>query len=165
MQRCSRSIGLVMAVLLLGSCNSTQGSSSGSIETYKNQRFGFESIYPDTWRSTPPPSNLDGQTFYHPQNPDIQISVWAGYRVSPPPTVRDAMPQEDRPPSSENFTTRQGLNGDLTVEIGTQTSTINLTLMADNISYHFEGRSPSSSFADYYRLFYNVASQYQIEER
>jgi hypothetical protein len=159
MQKRFRNIGLAIVILLLGSCRSIDLDAPLSLKTYKNQRFGFESIYPDNWRSTPPPSNLDGQTFYHPQNPDIQISVWANYQLSPSKT------NSSSPNSIENFTTRQGLNGALTVEVGAQTSAIHLTLVEDRISYHFEGRSPSLAFADYYRLFYDVASQYQIDKR
>jgi hypothetical protein len=159
MQKRFRTIGLAIAILLLGSCGSGKIGAPLSSKTYQNQRFGFESIYPDNWRSTPPPSNLDGQTFYHPQNPDIQISVWANYQLSPPDADSASLK------SIKNFTTRQGLNGALTVEVGAQTSAIHLTLVEDRISYHFEGRSPSLAFADYYRLFYDVASQYQIDNK
>jgi hypothetical protein len=158
MQKNFRNIGIVIAILLLGSCRPIEIDSSVSLKTYKNQRFGFESIYPGNWRATPTPSNLDGQTFYHPQNPDIQISVWANYQLSTSNTD-DAAPN-----SNPNFTTRQGLSGALTVEVGNQTSAIHLTLVEDRISYHFEGRSPSLTFADYYHLFYDVASQYQIDQ-
>lgn len=157
MQKRFPNIGLAIAILLLGSCRSGDIGSSLSLKTYKNQRFGFESIYPDNWRSTPPPSNLDGQTFYHPQNPDVQISVWASYQLSP------SYADSPSPRSIENFTTRQGLNGALTVVVGAQTSAIHLILEDDLVSYHFEGRSPSLAFADYYRLFYDVARQYQID--
>ncbi|MGB3561314.1 MAG: hypothetical protein WBA24_22455 [Geitlerinemataceae cyanobacterium] len=157
MQKRFSNIGLTMAILLLGSCGSGEIDFPLSSKTYKNPRFGFESIYPGDWRSTPSPSNLDGRTFYHPRNPDVQISVWAGYQLS--------SPQSDSllPNSMENFTTRQGLNGALRVEVGTQTSVLHLTLVDDRVSYHFEGRSPSLSFADYYSLFYDVARQYQID--
>lgn len=152
-------IGLAIALLFLESCQLQQLDSGVSLKTYQNQRFGFESIYPDTWRATPPPSNLDGQTFYHPQNPDVQISVWAGYEV-PSPSSQPSVPEQNA-----NFTTRQGLSGALTVEVGSQTSIIHLTVVEDRVSYHFEGRAPSLEFADYYRLFYDLATQYQIDRR
>lgn len=157
MHNCFSKIGLAIVLLLLGSCSARSIHSAVSVKTYKNQRFGFESIYPETWRATPPPSNLDGQTFYHPQNPDIQISVWAGYQVPSSQSDRSSAN------SSQNFTTRQGLSGALTVEVGTQTSLIHLTVVEERVSYHFEGRSPSLEFADYYRLFYDLASEYQID--
>lgn len=157
MQKHFRKIGLAIAILLLGSCRLSEIDSPVSLKTYTNQRFGFESIYPGNWRSTPPPSNLDGQTFYHPQNPDVQISVWASYQLP----LSNSDPSS--PNSIPNFTTRQGLSGALSVEVGTQISAIHLTLVEDRVSYHFEGRSPSLAFADYYHLFYDVASRYQID--
>lgn len=150
-------LALAIGLLLLGSCRSVEIGSPVSLKTYQNQRFGFKSIYPERWRATPPPSNLDGQTFYDPQNPDVQISVWAGYHL---PSPKDDRPS---PNSNANFTTRQGLSGALTVEVGTQTSVIHLLVVEDRVSYHFEARSPSLEFANYYRLFYDLASQYQID--
>ena len=107
----------------------------------------------------PPPSNLDGRMFYHPQNQEVRVTGWGGH------LLRDDRDGNLGEVTSANFTTDEGVKGKLTVEVASEVTSVRLTLMEEGTIYHLEGRSPSEEFADYYRLFYDMASQYRINEQ
>ena len=141
--------------LALSGCGDRPLLPPNSWSTYDNPRFGFEFPYPRDWVASPSPSNLDGRTFSHPKNPEVRVTGWGGYLLE-----RDVGGSEV---TSANFTTDGGVKGKLTVEVESQVTSIHLTLRDEGVTYHFEGRSPSQEFADYYRLFYDMASRYQID--
>jgi hypothetical protein len=151
-KRWRRAIAAIGLAIAIASCQTREPSSA--LTTYNNRRFGFELVYPQAWISEPPPSNLDGRVFRDPRQPDVTILGWAGYELT-----GDRLSS----PAPTNFTTRQGRTGTLTVEVGSQTSAMRLTLVGDRVSYHFEGKAPSQDFANYYGLFYQVASQLSVE--
>ncbi|MBE9042682.1 hypothetical protein IQ235_18130 [Oscillatoriales cyanobacterium LEGE 11467] len=145
-------------VLSLFGCGDRTFPMPKSWKTYENPRFSFELPYPGDWTSARVPSNLDGRTFYHPQNPEVRVTGWGGYllRTGESGNISEVTPA--------NFTTDQGVRGKLTVEVASEVTLVRLTLIDEAAIYHFEGRSPSGEFADYYRLFYDMASQYRIGE-
>ncbi len=149
-KRWRKAMAIVLAIVLI-SCQTREPNET--LKTYNNRRFGFEFVYPQAWIAEPPPSNLDGRLFRHPRQPDVTILGWAGYQLIADPSSN---------PVPDNFTTRQGRSGTLTVEVGSQISAMRLTLRGDRISYHFEAKAPSQEFANYYPLFYQVASQLSV---
>ncbi|NEO30274.1 MAG: hypothetical protein F6K36_07490 [Symploca sp. SIO3C6] len=142
--------------------------------TYRNPRYSFEFPYPSNWQALPMPENLDGQVFRDPQNPTLEIRGWAKLletAVSPTTGVNSSSLETQSPTSKgdeialsqqQNFTTNQGFRGKMQVEIGTQISSMKLTLSQGQVVYNWQGQSQSENFADYYRFFYEIASQYRI---
>lgn len=126
-----------------------------SLSQYRNARYGFEFSYPSHWEIVPPPDNFDGRAFRDPQNPETEIRGWARHILP--------VPIRDRPAALKpNFTTQQGLQGELKTEIDRQISTLTLTLHQGLVQYVWQGRSPNDSFAEHYRLFYNIAHRYRV---
>lgn len=159
-------IKLVCAVTLgvmLSSCSPSVSNQSQSWETYHNSRFNFEFPYPSNWIAAPPPANRDGQAFSDPLQPEVEIRGWAGYQLSTPRTP-NLQPQTKPKPTllRPNFTTEQGVSGELKVEIGAEMSAMNLALMQGNVQYNWRGQAPSRLFNDYYKFFYYVAGQYRV---
>ncbi len=123
---------------------------------YHNPRFGFEFPYPSNWVTGPMPDSRDGQTFSDPTSPTVEIRGWAGFNLEEFKSPNTAQPLK------QNFTTAQGLTGDLEVEVGTQISMMTLILNQGSLRYYWQGRAPSKQFAEYYRFFYYSASQYRL---
>ncbi len=134
----------------------------GAWEIYYNPRYDFEFPYPSTWIAAPPPTNRDGQAFVDPRYSDVEIRGWANQRLNSAQTLPfEASPPVERP-VSQNFVTNQGLAGELQVEIGPESSAMTLTLVQGNVTYRWQGRSPSHQFANYYQFFDYVARQYRV---
>lgn len=157
--------GIVLA-LILWSCLPGELGSSVTWKTYQNERYGFEFPYPSDWIASAPPSNRDGQAFRQRQNPAVEIRGWASHQLP----VDVAKGQESASPNQiqplqANFTTEQGLEGLLQVDIGEEMSSMTLTLEYRDIRYNWQGRSPSEDFSDYYRFFQYVASRYRVVAR
>jgi hypothetical protein len=151
---------LLGLVVLLSGCSPSQHRSEAiHWKTYHNERYGFEFPYPSNWIVGPIPSNGDGQVFFDPKNPTVEIRGWGGYNIQGLNATQD----HPAPLKPENFTTAQGLHGALAVELGTRESSMTLTIVRDDIRYQWRGRSPSEVFDDYYRFFYYVATQYRID--
>lgn len=125
-----------------------------SWQTYANPRFGYQFPYPANWQAEKTPSNLDGQAFYHDDNPKIKMRTWAGYALTPINKGIDHI--------NPNFITESGEAGRLQVNIDKENTTMRLTLVKNGIQYHWQGSTPSREFANYYKFFYYVASQYQL---
>jgi hypothetical protein len=148
-------IGAIALTCSLSACQipSNQPKNIGW-QTYANPRFGYQFPYPENWQAERTPSNLDGQAFYHGDNPKIKMRTWAGYALTPINTgVSNINP---------NFVTESGATGRLQVNIDKENTTMRLTLVKNGVQYHWQGSSPSQEFANYYKFFYYVASQYQI---
>ncbi len=122
-----------------------------ALNLYKNPRYGFTFPYPQGWEAQSPPENQDGQTFIHPDNREVQIQGF----------VRSQLAGEQMEPPF-NFVTNQGIKGVLTPEIGATTSTLTLRMIDNQRYYVWQGRSPSTQFAQYYPLFEQIAREYTI---
>ncbi len=153
-------VGKAIAILLiLYGCSAPSFINSGvTWKTYSNSRYGFEFLYPSTWTSLPPPENNDGIAFVSPQNTRVEIRGWAGNRL-PDSIITDKNAKKTINP---NFKTNQGVFGVLEVEVGSQESSMILTLTKGQVKYYWQGRSPASEFSNYYRVFYYIAQEYRI---
>ncbi|NEP60033.1 MAG: hypothetical protein F6K31_24015 [Symploca sp. SIO2G7] len=141
-------------LFLLSSCS----DSPNRWKTYQNPRYKFEFPYPSNWESIAMPENLDGEAFRDPNNPSVEIRGWAFNQLPETESSSSNSTSTDSP----NFTTEQGVTGQLRVEVGVDTSLMILTLNQGQVEYHWQGRSDSEQFADYYRLFNYIASQYHL---
>lgn len=109
------------------------------------------------------PDNRDGGAFRDPQNPSVEIRGWAVNQLvktkelSPKKSAKDSSKSQQ-----ENFTTKQGTTGNLQIEIGSKISSMTLRLSRNKVQYNWQGQSNNKQFADYYRLFYYIASQYRL---
>lgn len=154
----SKRIALAVAIAAIAvSCTPTENPWA----IYRNRRFEFEFPYPQDWVALPPPTNMDGQAFQHPDNPDIEIRGWGSLKLSSTDTSGDAA-LDSPEPKDYNFTTEQGLPAVLQVEVGKQETTIALTLESGDIIYGWQGRSPHEEFAEYYDVFYYIARNYRV---
>ncbi len=155
-------LGLILTVFVL-SCGPND-STSTTWKVYKNERFGFEFPYPDRWAESIPPENRDGMAFGDPQNPEVEIRCWASYvrlanSAAKEPFRRD---RKQQPPIPLNFTTLQGVPGNLDAKIGAQSSSLTLTLAQGETRYYWRGSAPNQKFDDYYRFFNYIASRYRV---
>lgn len=157
---CRAAIALMLAIVLFSCRNNTD--SAGSWKTYQNDRFGFEFLYPEQWVASIPPETRDGMAFSDPKNPNVEIRGWANYARSNSGTnlpQQSKLPQKPMPP---NFTTQQGITGNLEVKINPKVSSMTITLLKNNILYYWQGSAPNQQFDAYYRFFYYIASRYRI---
>ncbi len=161
---CRHPVWMVVCLLaggLLWGCQPAAEDGS-NWAVYRNSRFGFQFAYPAAWVPAPRPSNRDGQAFHPPQNPDIELRGWASKQLT-----NDGQffsPNPGTTPPIPNFETNQGRLGELTVNLGPETSSLMLTLAQQGVEYHLQGRSPSRQFATYYQTFYTAAQRYQLPE-
>ncbi|BAY08937.1 hypothetical protein [Calothrix sp. NIES-2098] len=154
----ARSFGKAIALLMMLWGCATPGFNVSNItwKTYTNNRYGFEFPYPNNWNALPPPDNDDGIVFVSPENKTVEIRSWAGNRIP------DAVKQDAKVTVNPNFKTAQGIPGIMVVEVGQQVSSMTLTITQGQVKYHWQGRSPSQEFTDYYRFFYYIAQQYKV---
>lgn len=153
----------IAIVLILADCQSPNQISPGTWKIYHNQRYGFEFPYPSNWVTEPIPANRDGQAFSDPLHPDVEIRGSAGYNL---PLIEGAFPKplQYKHPKvpKNNFITQQGVIGELLIEVGADFSSIRLRLTLGKVQYNWQGQAPSKKFADYYRFFYYIASQFRV---
>ncbi|MCY7324163.1 MAG: hypothetical protein LH660_20765 [Phormidesmis sp. CAN_BIN36] len=154
-------LGLVLTVFLV-SCGSSD-STSRTWKLYRNERFGFEFPYPDRWVESILPENRGGIAFGDPQAPEVEIRGWGESKrqgaILKEPMSRDL---KKSPSIPLNFTTLQGVPGNLDAKIGLQSSSLTLTLAQGEVRYYWRGRAPNQKFSDYYRLFNYIASHYRV---
>lgn len=151
---------IVIGIVLSG-CGPSLEQKQSRFEIYRNSRYDFEFPYPAEWIADIEPANRDGQAFSEPNNPDIQIRGWASYLAPRDEQTRQQSPDETEV-LKKNFITQQGQTGNLNVEIGTEISSITLTLQQADIQYNWRGQTPNQKFSEYYPLFYSLAGQYKI---
>jgi hypothetical protein len=146
--------------LTLWAC-STPVIDIGSIswKTYSNSRYGFEFPYPSNWTPSITPTNDDGIALVSPKSSDVEIRAWASNRLAQPIDAGREIS------ANYNFQTTQGLKGRLLVETGNTVSSMKLTLIQNQVDYHWQGKSPSQEFSGYYSLFYYIAQQYRVTRR
>jgi len=93
----------------------------------------------------------------------VEIRGWAGYNVPAANRKQRHNINIDQPkPLKLNFTTEQGLSGELKVDLRSQESSMTLILVEGDVRYNFQGKAPSKQFADYYKFFYYVGRQYRV---
>ncbi|MGV0026120.1 hypothetical protein [Phormidesmis priestleyi] len=143
-------LGMVLTASLL-SCGGDDRNSAGNWVTYRNDRFGFEFLHPDRWFASIAPENRDGMAFSDPTNPNVEIRGWAG---------TDLGGQKKLAPS--NFTTQQGILGNLEIKLDAKVSSMTMTIVQNKIRYNWQGSAPSQQFAGYYQFFYYIASRFKI---
>jgi hypothetical protein len=130
-----------------------------SWKTYSNSRYGFEFPYPSNWTPSITPTNDDGIALVSPRNTNVEIRGWASNRLAQP------IDEDSETSANYNFQTNQGLRGRLLVETGNTFSSMKLTLIQNQVEYHWQGKSPSQEFSNYHPLFYYIAQQYRITRR
>lgn len=156
-------VSIAPLVLLLFSCHASTGGMPNRWDTYRNSRYGFEFPYPSDWIPVSMPDNRDGQAFRDPNNPTLEIRGWAAYQLSDIKALSPKKPTRESPnPQQKNFTTDQGLTGELQVVVGSDISSMTLTLSQGKVQYNWQGQCGSQQFADHYRFFYYVARQYRL---
>ena len=154
----------IVVIAMLTACGPSGEKKISRFEIYKNSRYSFEFPYPAEWIADTEPANRDGQAFSEPENSDIQIRGWASYKSFTYEQTEQYFGKETEP-LKENFTTQQGSVGNLKVEIGTEISSITLTLQTAEITYNWRGQTPNEKFSEYYPLFYRLAGQYKIHSQ
>ncbi len=167
MHRCCRLgqlvIGITPLIVILSSCQASNSERTKRWNTYRNPRYGFEFPYPSHWVAFPMPDNRDGRAFRDPNNPSVEIRGWAAISLSPDSSPSFNNPRKESPNlQKQNFTTAQGVTGKLQVELGSDISSMTLTLRQGNVIYNWQGQGESQEFANRYRFFYDVAGQYRI---
>lgn len=159
-RRMAASLLLSLLVGLVSSCSQPAVNERRTWKIYQNPNYGFEFPYPDNWVPAPLSDSQDGRRFRNPYSMDVEILGWASHISSTP---GDSSEQVRRSVlAAPNFTTRQGLRGQLRVEIGTSVSLMTLTLTEEGVVYFWQGRSPSDQFSQYYEFFDYVAKQYYV---
>lgn len=158
--RMAASLLLSLIIGLVSSCSQLEVSERRTWKVYQNPNYGFEFPYPDNWVPAPLSDGQDGRRFRNPHSMDVEILGWASHLSSAP---GDSSEQVRRSVlAAPNFTTRQGLRGQLRVEIGASVSLMTLTLAEEGVVYFWQGRSPSDQFSQYYEFFDYVAKQYHV---
>jgi len=69
--------------------------------------------------------------------------------------------QAGKDPFEPNFVTASGHLGELTVDIGLETSSLHLYVQGDDRNFHWQATSPSDQFPQYYPLFHQIAAQFR----
>lgn len=156
-------VGITPLVLMLLGCSATPLDGQDGWTIYRNPRYNFEFPYPTNWESFPMPDNRDGRAFRDSNQPSAEIRGWAANKLSAIdlPSYHSSL-KNSSPPQLQNFTTQQGFTGQLQVEVGAKTSLMTMTLSQGKVQYYWQGQCDSKLFANYFRLFYYIASQYRL---
>jgi hypothetical protein len=123
-------------------------------KTYKNNRYGFEFPYPNTWQELKNPDNSDGVVLVLPNKKNLEIRSYASK-----PLLKFSRKTQGK---VYNFRTNQGVFSVLTAEVREKVTVIKLTITQEKLEYFWQGQSDSQEFKKYYRLFYHMAQEYKI---
>ncbi|MTJ06994.1 MULTISPECIES: hypothetical protein [unclassified Anabaena] len=140
--------------MMMWGCNTNLQLNETTWKIYRNDRYGFEFPYPNTWKELGTPDNSDGIALVSPNKKTVEIRSWASK-----PLLKS---QKSKP--EPNFQTNQGVSGVLVVEVSEKVTIMKLTITQEQLEYHWQGQSGSQEFANYYRLFYYVAQEYKISQ-
>lgn len=156
-------VSITPLVVILFGCSTTTLDEQDTWTIYRNPRYNFEFPYPTNWESFPMPDNRDGRAFRDSNHPSAEIRGWAANQLPAidMPSYHNRLINSS-PAELQNFTTQQGFTGQLQVEVGAKTSLMTLTLSQGKVQYYWQGQCDSKVFANYFRLFYYMASQYRL---
>ena len=151
---CTTTLSIGLYLMLWGCIDNDFQVKDVRWKTYKNNRYGFEFPYPNTWQELKNPDNSDGVVLVLPNKKNLEIRSYASK-----PLLKFSRKTQGK---VYNFRTNQGVFGVLTVEVREKVTVIKLTITQEKLEYFWQGQSYSQEFKKYYRLFYYMAQEYKI---
>ncbi|MFN5242419.1 MAG: hypothetical protein ACK513_16075 [Aphanizomenon sp.] len=151
---CTTTLSIGLYLMLWGCIDNDFQVKDVTWKTYKNNRYGFEFPYPNTWQELKNPDNSDGVVLVLPNKKNLEIRSYASK-----PLLKFSRKTQGK---VYNFRTNQGVFGVLTVEVREKVTVIKLTITQEKLEYFWQGQSDSQEFKKYYRLFYHMAQEYKI---
>jgi hypothetical protein len=151
---CTTTLSIGLYLMLWGCINNDFQVKDVRWKTYKNNRYGFEFPYPNTWQELKNPDNSDGVVLVLPNKKNLEIRSYASK-----PLLKFSRKTQGK---VYNFRTNQGVFSVLTVEVREKVTVIKLTITQEKLEYFWQGQSDSQEFKKYYRLFYYMAQEYKI---
>ncbi|MBD1216633.1 MAG: hypothetical protein H9536_04685 [Aphanizomenon flos-aquae Clear-A1] len=151
---CTTTLSIGLYLMLWGCIDNDFQVKDVRWKTYKNNRYGFEFPYPNTWQELKNPDNSDGVVLVLPNKKNLEIRSYASK-----PLLKFSRKTQGK---VYNFRTNQGVFGVLTVEVREKVTVIKLTITQEKLEYFWQGQSDSQEFKKYYRLFYHMAQEYKI---
>ncbi|MFN6217627.1 MAG: hypothetical protein ACK4V9_14360 [Aphanizomenon sp.] len=151
---CTTTLSIGLYLMLWGCIDNDFQVKDVRWKTYKNNRYGFEFPYPNTWQELKNPDNSDGVVLVLPNKKNLEIRSYASK-----PLLKFSRKTQGK---VYNFRTNQGVFGVLTVEVREKVTVIKLTITQEKLEYFWQGQSDSQEFKKYYRLFYYMAQEYKI---
>ena len=151
---CTTTLSIGLYLMLWGCIDNDFQVKDVRWKTYKNNRYGFEFPYPNTWQELKNPDNSDGVVLVLPNKKNLEIRSYASK-----PLLKFSRKTQGK---VYNFRTNQGVFGVLTVEVREKVTVIKFTITQEKLEYFWQGQSDSQEFKKYYRLFYYMAQEYKI---
>ena len=151
---CTTTLSIGLYLMLWGCIDNDFQVKDVRWKTYKNNRYGFEFPYPNTWQELKNPDNSDGVVLVLPNKKNLEIRSYASK-----PLLKFSRKTQGK---VYNFRTNKGVFGVLTVEVREKVTVIKLTITQEKLEYFWQGQSDSQEFKKYYRLFYYMAQEYKI---
>ncbi|MFN5593961.1 MAG: hypothetical protein AN488_10720 [Anabaena sp. WA113] len=151
---CTTTLSIGLYLMLWGCIDNDFQVKDVTWKTYKNNRYGFEFPYPNTWQELKNPDNSDGVVLVLPNKKNLEIRSYASK-----PLLKFSRKTQGK---VYNFRTNQGVFSVLTVEVREKVTVIKLTITQEKLEYFWQGQSDSQEFKKYYRLFYYMAQEYKI---
>ncbi|MBD2632145.1 MAG: hypothetical protein LW814_17425 [Anabaena sp. CoA2_C59] len=151
---CTTTLSIGLYLMLWGCIDNDFQVKDVRWKTYKNNRYGFEFPYPNTWQELKNPDNSDGVVLVLPNKKNLEIRSYASK-----PLLKFSRKTQGK---VYNFRTNQGVFSVLTVEVREKVTVIKLTITQEKLEYFWQGQSDSQEFKKYYRLFYYMAQEYKI---
>ncbi|MBD2390230.1 hypothetical protein [Aphanizomenon flos-aquae] len=151
---CTTTLSIGLYLMLWGCIDNDFQVKDVRWKTYKNNRYGFEFPYPNTWQELKNPDNSDGVVLVLPNKKNLEIRYYASK-----PLLKFSRKTQGK---VYNFRTNQGVFSVLTVEVREKVTVIKLTITQEKLEYFWQGQSDSQEFKKYYRLFYYMAQEYKI---
>jgi hypothetical protein len=151
---CTTTLSIGLYLMLWGCIDNDFQVKDVRWKTYKNNRYGFEFPYPNTWQELKNPDNSDGVVLVLPNKKNLEIRSYASK-----PLLKFSRKTQGK---VYNFRTNQGVFSVLTAEVREKVTVIKLTITQEKLEYFWQGQSDSQEFKKYYRLFYYMAQEYKI---
>jgi hypothetical protein len=151
---CTTTLSIGLYLMLWGCIDNDFQVKDVRWKTYKNNRYGFEFPYPNTWQELKNPDNSDGVVLVLPNKKNLEIRSYASK-----PLLKFSRKTQGK---VYNFRTNQGVFSVLTAEVREKVTVIKLTITQEKLEYFWQGQSDSQEFKKYYRLFYHMAQEYKI---
>jgi hypothetical protein len=117
---CTTTLSIGLYLMLWGCIDNDFQVKDVTWKTYKNNRYGFEFPYPNTWQELKNPDNSDGVVLVLPNKKNLEIRSYASK-----PLLKFSRKTQGK---VYNFRTNQGVFGVLTVEVREKVTVIKLTI-------------------------------------